>query len=793
MMLAPLLLAFALAGLLRAENANADWQFRRAGEAEWVPCQLPHSEAIPYFLGGDFRCGAVEYRKWLDVPESWRGQCIFLEFEAAFQEAEVCIDGHEAGHHRGGYTSFRVELTPRATPGRHEVTVRVNNRWQPTLAPRAGEHVFAAGLYRDVRLLVLPPVHLAHRGLCVTTPEVSRERARVVVAAELVNSSSEPRQVRLAARLRKAGVQAQGETVTLPPHSHTTLRLELPPVQHPPLWSPASPQLDQLELNMEAEGQDVLRESVELGFRWFEWRADESFFLNGQHLFLLGANVHQGVAGWGDAATNASHERDVRLMKEAGFNFIRGSHYPHDPAFLQACDRLGMLYWSEGGIWGMGGATEGDERWNAPAIPAGEAAQDAMEASAAQQLREMVRDARNHPCVIAWSICNEPFFLPADRLPRLRRMLGRLADVVRAEDPTRPVAIGGAQRGQIDGLADIAGYNGDGARLFTAPSVPNLVSEYGSVSEQRPGSFAPHFGDFADERPAWRAGAAIWCGFDHGSIWPSGQYMGIVDFFRLPKQSWYWYRERLRGIPPEPVPAVGEAAAIALTADRDTLRSCRGEDDALLRFQLLNREGHPVSAESPVTLSITGPGMFPTGASIRFAPGSAIRQAAGAGAIILRAYAPGEICVTAHSPGLAPATLRLDCRDSAPGNDTAPLPASQGSETTAPVQAGTAPAELAQNRPCRASSHAEQAPLATDGDPATAWEAAPGDAAPWLRLDLEFETRVGSIAVGGSAPQRIRCSVNSEAWSEFQPGATARYLQLDFPPGARVHSISARP
>ena len=94
----------------------------------------------------------------------------------------------------------------------------------------------------------------------------------------------------------------------------------------------------------------------------------KGFFLNGKHLYLRGANVHQDHAGWGDAVTEAGMWRDVRMMKEAGFNFIRGSHYPHSPAFVEACDREGMLFWSENAFWGIGGF-RADGYWNASAYP----------------------------------------------------------------------------------------------------------------------------------------------------------------------------------------------------------------------------------------------------------------------------------------------------------------------------------------------------------------------------------------------------------------------------------------
>ena len=89
-----------------------------------------------------------------------------------------------------------------------------------------------------------------------------------------------------------------------------------------------------------------------LGFRWFKFTADQGFFLNGEHYYFKGANVHQDHAGWGDAVADSGFFRDVKLMKDAGFDFIRGSHYPHAPAFSAACDELGMLFWSENCFWG---------------------------------------------------------------------------------------------------------------------------------------------------------------------------------------------------------------------------------------------------------------------------------------------------------------------------------------------------------------------------------------------------------------------------------------------------------
>jgi hypothetical protein len=148
-------------------------------------------------------------------------------------------------------------------------------------------------------------------------------------------------------------------------------------------------------------------------------------------------------------------------------------------------------------------------------------------------------------------------------------------------DPTRPAAIGGAQRGEIDKLGDVAGYNGDGATLFLNPGIPSVVSEYGSTVSDRPGRYEPGWGDLQTEQFKWRSGQALWCAFDHGSIAGHFGSMGMVDYFRLPKRQWYWYRNEYRHIPPPCVAGSGTPARLQLTADKTSFtarcaRRCAG-------------------------------------------------------------------------------------------------------------------------------------------------------------------------------------------------------------------------
>ena len=146
---------------------------------------------------------------------------------------------------------------------------------------------------------------------------------------------------------------------------------------------------------------------------------------------------------------------------------------------------------------------------------------------------------------------NEVFFTKGSTLPKVRELLRETVALAHELDPTRSAAIGGCQRGEIDKLGDVAGYNGDGARIYLNPGIPSVVTEYGSTMADRPGPYEPGWGDLQQEQFAWRSGQALWCGFDHGSI--AGRKfgaMGMIDYFRLPKRQYFWYRNEYKKVPP---------------------------------------------------------------------------------------------------------------------------------------------------------------------------------------------------------------------------------------------------
>lgn len=737
-----------------ASDAGADAAQPAFDDSAWARVGLPHSFSTPYFLAPDFPAGIGWYRKALDlraVPASRRWA---LEFEGAFQVATVYVNGREMGQHRGGYTGFRVDLTPALHAGRNLIAVKVDNRWDPTLAPRAGEHVFSGGLYRDVWLLATDSVHVPWTGVGVTTPGLPEGQPRVQVQTEVRNTEARALDVSAEAEVltdagrpvaRLAATQARiepGQTLTLAQQSAVLRGIQL--------WSPETPALYRVRTTLKVGGRvrDVVETSF--GFRWVQWTADKGFFLNGLHRYFRGANAHQDQAGWGDAVTNAAIDRDVQQMKAAGFDFLRGSHYPKDPQFADSTDRRGMLFLSESPFWGTAPFAHA---WGASAYPTDARHVEAFEASVKQQLTEMIRSHRNHPSIVAWSLCNEVFFTAAETLPAVRRLLKELVLLSHQLDPTRLASVSGAQRGELDHLGDIAGYNGDGAVLFQNPGVPSFVAEYGSTIADRPGPFDPGWGDIektpgaragepASWRPAWRAGEAIWAGFDHGSIAGRFGWMGIVDYSRLPKRAWHWYRQHYLGIAPPAWPEAGVAAGLRLSASAPAIRRTDGTDDVQLVITVVDAQGRALSNSPPVKLVIeSGPGELPTGREIAFTPDGDIPIRDGQAAIALRSWQAGLTRLRASSPGLKDGVLAVPTLKG-PAFVAGKTPLAAPRPYVAyrrPAAVGKAVQAFGHQTPIRASSsQAGHGPSqANDGAPDTYWSPATGDAAPWIEIDTE--------------------------------------------------------
>jgi len=793
----------AIPGPRQSINFNQAWKFKLADvngaqataydDSAWSVVGLPHSFSLPYFLSAKFYVGYGWYRKHFTAPAEWSGKRVFLEFEGAFQDAQVYVNGKSIGTHQGGYTGFSLDATSAVITGDNVVAVQLNNNWNAQLAPRAGDHTFSGGLYRDVYLVVTDPLHVTWYGTFVTTPTVSTTSATVNIKTEIRNDNATDKNCTLKTDIvdsNGATVATVSSTQAVTANSTVTVDQTTPAIANPSLWHPDHPTLYRAVSTI-SDGTTALDGfSTNFGIRSISWSATSGFSINGAHLYLHGVDVHQDHAGWGDGVTNAGFYRDVKLVKDAGFNFIRGSHYPKDPGFADACDQLGVLFWSENCFWGYGGAT-GEGSWNtAGAYPNNASDQAAFETSVTDSLTGMIRVHRNHPAIIAWSMSNEPFFTADATKPKMSALLTKEVTLTHQLDPSRPAGIGGAQRPQgasrIDKLGDVAGYNGDGATIsdFQNPGIPSVVTEYGSVSATRPGAYDPGWGNLSatltngvPTEYAWRAGQALWCAFDHGSVGSTKlETMGIVDYFRLPKRAWYWYRNTYAKVGPPTWPTSGTPAALQLTADKTSLAAVDGTDDTQLTVTVVDSKGTAITNNVPVTLSVSsGPGEFPTGTSITFTPTgggdqSDIAILDGKAAIEFRSYYSGMSVIKATSPNLTAATITITSQGSPAWVEGVTKPTAARPYTRYTGSASTSTSQtLALNRPTNASSNAGTASLGNDGDSTTSWQAASTDANPWWSVSLESSYTVSSVQLtfptAGNYRYTIDVSPDGTQWT----------------------------
>lgn len=648
---------------------NNNWKFTYGDKVgaspdeinRWQDIGLPHSFGIPYFMEKEFYLGYGTYSKWFELSKEDCKKRILLKFFGAFQKAVVVLNGKQIGEHRGGYTPFLVELTGNIRPGQNYLIVCVDNLWDATLAPRGGEHQFNGGIYRDMQLILTAYDYIEEDGVFVQTTQLKKEKdswhaelkiGTQVHASEKSDLSEFDSMMLETCICEGKEVLARSVEPLVMGNSEICQSISLTGITP---WSPDTPKLYIVVSRVLCNGIecDCVRTSV--GIRTVRFDKDEGFFLNGEHFSILGANVHQDHAGWADAVTRSGIRRDIQMIKECGMNTIRGSHYPHHPYFAQVCDEKGILFWSEMCFWGTGGDKQ-EGYWTASAYPPNESDQTAFEKSCLDQLEEMICTQRNHPSIICWSMCNEVFFTDAPVKDKAKELIRKMVERSHELDPSRPAAVGGAQRDGFDVLGDLAGYNGDGAALYHDPGFPSLVSEYGSSIETRPGKFEPRFTDGTEIDYPWRSGKILWCGFHHGSIFDGMGSMGMIDYYRLPLACWYWYREHLAGKSAPKPKKEGTPFQIRLSSDVNRFRA-NGQEDAWICAELLDQEGNPISNEIELTFTVEkGDGIFPTGKTITFSPEKK-NMLDGLAAIEFRSWYGGENVICATADGVKSAKI----------------------------------------------------------------------------------------------------------------------------------------
>ena len=454
-------------------------------DAKWRELNLPHDWAIegPFRPDLDHATGLLPwkaigwYRKAFVLPESDRGQKVFLDFDGAMAHAKVFLNGKAVGDWPYGYTSFRVDLTPALEFGATNVlavrldTVHWGSRWYP-----------GGGIYRNTWLVKTAPVHVAQWGVQVRTPKVSKQSATVAFEVTVKNESKQPAKIEVAGRvLGKKGASLRMKQAMLAPGESRTLQLST--ILHKPrLWNLSDPQLYRAEVLLRSNGELVDRYPVSFGLRTLKFTPRDGFFLNGKRVEIKGVCNHHDLGPLGAAVNRRALERQLEILKEMGCNAIRTSHNPPTPELLELCDRMGFLLMDEAfDCWKRGKRPfdYGDlfEEWHK------------------KDLLALIRRDQNHPSVFMWSIGNEvPDQLNAEMAKGLR-------DIVHAEDPSRPVVVccnnGKAGLSPTAEAVDVMGYNynlGNYANFFNRAEnkeKPLIASETSSCISSRGEYFFP--------------------------------------------------------------------------------------------------------------------------------------------------------------------------------------------------------------------------------------------------------------------------------------------------------------
>jgi len=418
-------------------NPGADVSFTQSDfdDSTWRKLNLPHDWGIegpfkqeyPGETGKLAWWGIGWYRKHFTVPGSADGKRIALEIDGAMAHAVVWLNGHFVGGWPYGYASWSVDLTRYIKPGAENVlAIRLDNppdssRWYP-----------GGGIYRNVWLVTTDPLHVAHWGTFVTTPEITESSAKVSLQVVVENSSATEARTDVSAQVFPADAEGHpagravaslaGQALIVQANSRATEWLN-GTLDKPKLWRLQAPNRYVAVTTIRLNGKATDQYETPFGVRTIKFTAENGFLLNGVRVPLNGVCDHHDLGALGSALNTRALERQIQLLKEMGCNAIRTSHNPPAPELLDLCDRLGMVVMDETFDCWVRGKKKNDYHLLFP---------DWHE----KDVRALIHRDRNHPCVILWSIGNE---VSEQGYPSGHQVAAELAGIVHSEDRSRPV------------------------------------------------------------------------------------------------------------------------------------------------------------------------------------------------------------------------------------------------------------------------------------------------------------------------------------------------------------------
>ncbi len=548
-------------------NFGSDWTFTKDSTSlNWENITLPHTAQIEPLVVNNQWQGNCWYQKRFDI-EKTANEKVFLYFEGVMHETWIWINGKKVSHHQGGYLPFTVDITDWVKEKDNTIIVKVNNEDNPQIPPgktlKTLDFNYYGGIYRNVYLIKTNSVYITDAvhanqvnsgGILVHFDEINPEIATGFIKVHVKNESDEPKKVKLEITFSTPNSKKKFTSKEVVIGSKTdesiTSTLE---ILNPELWGIEQPNLYDVEVKVLSENSLLDSQTLKTGIRKAEIKAD-GFYLNGKPLFINGTNRHQEYPYIGYALSDEANYRDAVKIKNAGFDFVRLSHYPQTEAFLKACDELGILVMNCISGWQF----SGDEKF--------------LENSF-QEIRDLARRDRNHPSVVFWEVSlnesdmKEPYMQKANTLLKAELPYAHIYTAGWIDNPNYDLFIPARQHGKAPDYWNH--YENNNRKIF--------IAEYGDWEyyAQNAGFNQTSFANLKEEERTSRQlrgfgekrllqqafnyqeafnsnikgkhtiGQANWLMFDYNRGYADDiESSGISDIFRIPKFAHYFYQSQ---------------------------------------------------------------------------------------------------------------------------------------------------------------------------------------------------------------------------------------------------------
>ena len=529
----------------RGQNFNKGWKFNLGdvsgaqaigfNDGAWRSLNVPHDWSIElpfnqnvpanqWGIEGYMDGGIGWYRKTFTLPQSYSGNRIFIAFDGVYMNSTVYCNGDSVGLMPYGYSTYEFDVTSHVTFGTtsNVIAVKVNHqipssRWYP-----------GSGIYRNVWLTLLNPVHIAWCGTFVTTPSISTASAIAQVSSEIQNQSTASHTVTVTATMTDAnGTVVASNTspaTDIAANGLDTIVQNLT-VANPKLWSTTSPNLYNVKTVVSDNGAAIDSFFTTMGFRTIRYDANTGFYLNGQNMKIYGFCNHHCTSALGAASFYRGKEWMVEKLIPTGCNAIRTAHNPEAPELYEICDRLGIMVMDEfADMWDSPKNTYDYGRF--------------FTKWAQTDIRNLVRRDRNHPCIIMWSTANE--VLSNNMLTNATN----LKKWVRNDDTTRPVtwARDNPATASYQTSIDVFDLHGMNYQETTYDQVHQQYPNRKIFGSENGGSESNFYEIY---RHQFVAGAFFWTGVDYQgeATWPSVRAgAGRVSTCGFPKGN-YWVHQ----------------------------------------------------------------------------------------------------------------------------------------------------------------------------------------------------------------------------------------------------------